>query len=376
MKQKIRSFLMIFAIGSFLTGCSFSPVLSPKEKTPERKQYQATFLDLFDTVTSIVGYAESEEAFHEMAQPIHDQLLEYHQLFDIYHNYDGINNLKTINDQAGIAAVAVDERIIDLLLDCREFYEATDGKINAAMGSVLSLWHEARTEGRDDPRSAKLPDAEKLAQAGEHISFDAVLIDEENNTVFIEDPQVRLDVGAIAKGWTAQRVAEQITEEWIEISRTTDGEVTGEQPEGQVSEGLLISLGGNICATGPKDKEGTPWVIGIQDPDKGADQYLHTVYVTKGSVVTSGDYQRVYVVDGKSYHHIIDPETRYPSEYWRAVSIVCEDSGVADMLSTALFLLPQEEGQELLDRYGAVALWVDPDGSIFYSPGFKELLRT
>ena len=342
MNKKILSIFLI-CVG-ILTGCA--------TKQPAAKQYQATFLDMFDTVTSIVGYAESEEEFQEKIQPIHDQLLEYHQLFDIYENYDGINNLKTINDQAGIAPVEVDEKIIELLLDCREFYDVTDGKVNAAMGSVLSLWHEARDDGRNDPQNAKLPDADALKEAAEHISFEEVVIDEEKNTVFIQDSKVSLDVGAIAKGWATQKVTEQI------------------------SEGMLISVGGNVCASGPKDAEGSPWVVGIENPDQKKDDYLHTVYVRTGCVVTSGDYQRVYVVDGKSYHHIVDPETLYPSEYWRAVTVVGEDSGVADMLSTALFLLPLEEGQRLLERYGAEALWVDMEENILYSPGFKDLIRT
>ena len=139
--------------------------------------------------------------------------------------------------------------------------------------------------------------------------------------------------------------------------------------------GLLISVGGNVCATGPKDESGTPWVVGVQDP-AGGDSYLHTLYVTKGSVVTSGDYQRTYMVDGKLYHHIIDPVTLYPSEYWRSVTVVCDHSGWADALSTALFLLPLEEGQELLAQFGAKAMWVNADGEIFYSPGFQEMIRT
>ena len=116
-------------------------------------------------------------------------------------------------------------------------------------------------------------------------------------------------------------------------------------------------------------------MVGIQNPD-GGDTYLHTLYVSGGAVVTSGDYQRCYAVDGKVYHHIIAPDTLYPSEYWRSVAIVCADSGLADALSTALFLLPQEEGQQLLDRCGAEAMWVDADGNMFYSPGFEELIRT
>ena len=104
--------------------------------------------------------------------------------------------------------------------------------------------------------------------------------------------------------------------------------------------------------------------------------YLHKLSISSGSVVTSGDYQRAYMVAGQVYHHIIDPDTLYPSTLWSSVTIVCPDSGLADALSTALFLLPQAEGQALLDHFGALAMWVDRDGNIFYSPGFEKIIRT
>lgn len=339
-----RFVCMLLLLSVLLSGCA-------GQAEPEQKQYTATFLTLFDTVTSIVGRADSEETFREKAQSVHDDLLEYHQLFDIYNDYEGINNLKTINDNAGIAPVVVDGRIIALLKDCKSYYELTAGKVNAAMGSVLYLWHEARNDGLDDPANAYLPKEEVLQEAAQHTDFSAVEIDETASTVYITDPSLRLDVGAIAKGWSVQRVCET------------------------APTGLLISVGGNVCATGPKDETGTPWVVGIQDPD-GGDSYLHTLTVTEGSVVTSGDYQRTYLVDGKLYHHIIDPETLYPSTLWRSVTIVCADSGLADALSTALFLLPQSEGQVLLDKAGAVAMWVDQEGKVSYSPGFEKLIRT
>ena len=327
-----------------LSGCGIT------QPGSEKKQYTATFLTLFDTVTTIVGRADSESEFQSQAQEVHDTLLRYHQLFDIYNDYEGMNNLKTVNDQAGIAPVTVDSAIIELLLDCKEYYAATDGKVNAAMGSVLSLWHEARSDGINDPANAALPVQSDLETASAHMNPDAILIDKAASTVYISDPQTRLDVGAIAKGWAVQKAAET------------------------APNGLLISVGGNVCATGPKDDSGTAWVVGIQAPEGG--DYLHTIYVTGGSVVTSGDYQRYYVVDGQTYHHIIDPETLYPSTYWRSVTIVCEDSGLADSLSTALFLMPQAEGQLLLDKYHAEAMWVDVEGNILYSPGFQSLIRT
>ena len=314
------------------------------------KQYTATFLTLFDTVTTIVGTAQSEEAFRAEAQKIHDELEVFHQLFDIYNEYEGISNLKTVNDHAGVAPVKVDPIIIRLLQDCLRYYELTGGRVNVAMGSVLQLWHEARNAGLDDPLNARLPDADALENAAQHCDITQLILDAEASTVYLADPLMRLDVGAVAKGWAVQQVA------------------------GEVKTGLLISVGGNVCATGPKDETGTPWVVGIQNPD--GDDYLHTIYNADSSVVTSGDYQRTYAVEGKLYHHIIDPDTLYPSGYWRSVTIVCDDSGLADALSTALFLLPLEEGQKLLERCGAEAMWVDARMERFYSPGFQELIRT
>ncbi len=339
-----RLICVLLGLCLLLTGCAGAG-------EPDRNRYNASFLDVFDTVTSVVGYAETEEAFTRTVQDLHGELLRYHRLFDIYNDYDGLVNLKTVNDSAGIAPVQVDPEIIRLLLDCREYYDLTDGRVNAAMGSVLNLWHEARNDGLDDPANAYLPDQAALEEAAAHMAMDALVIDEEASTVYLSDPQVRLDVGAIAKGWSVQRVCEQ------------------------APSGLLVSVGGNVCATGPKDDQGTPWVVGVQNPDGGS-EYLHTLYLDKGSVVTSGDYQRGYAVAGEYYHHIIDPDTLFPSRYWRSVTVVCADSGLADALSTALFLLPQARGQALLDKAGAEAMWVDAEGTITYSPGFEELIRT
>lgn len=315
------------------------------------KQYTATYLTLFDTVTTVVGTGETEEHFRQNAQEIYEELLAYHQLFDIYNDYEGIQNLKTINDQAGIMPVTVDPAIIALLLDCKEYYVLTDGKVNAAMGSVLRLWHRARDESIQNADKAFLPDRKALSDAAKHTDFDSIVIDEAASTVYISDPEMSLDVGAIAKGWACQTVAET------------------------APKGMLISVGGNVCVTGPKNAHGAPWVIGIQDPDNSGN-YLHTLNVTGGAVVTSGDYQRVYTVDGKLYHHIIDPETQMPSAYWRSVTVFCRDSALADALSTALFLLSLKEGQALAEKCGVQALWLDASGKEFMTPGFREFIQT
>ena len=330
-----------------LCGCTAAPA---KPDDTGLNRYEATFLTLFDTVTTIVGYAETEEAFTDTAQAFHDELLEYHQLYDIYNEYEGINNIKTINDHGWEHPIKVDQRIIDLLLFSKELYTQTEGRVNIAMGSVLRLWHDARETGIADPSRAALPDQAALEQAAAHTDIDSIQIDVEESTVFLSDPEVKLDVGAIAKGYAVEQVCRD------------------------TPSGLLISVGGNVCPTGPKPESGQPWVVGIQDPED-PEQYLHTIYVEDVSVVTSGDYQRYFTVDGVPYHHIIDPDTNYPAGYWRSVTILCRDSGVADALSTTLFTLPQEEGQALLDAFQAEAMWVRQDGTILYSPGFQAYIR-
>ena len=342
----MKRILPLFLALLLLTGCS-----APAPEADTTQQYTATFLNLFDTVTTIIGRAESEEAFKEKTQTIHDDLLYYHELFDIYNDYDGVNNIKTINDNAGIAPVKVDQAIIDLLLDCKEYYDLTNGRVNVMLGSVLYLWHEARNDGINDPQHAKLPQMEALQEAANHCSFDLLAIDEAASTVYITDACARLDVGAVAKGWATQRAAKN------------------------APKGMLLSVGGNVCATGPKLSDGTPWVIGIQDPD-ASDKNLHTVFVTENSVVTSGDYQRTYWVEGEAYHHIIDPDTLMPGAYWRSVSIIYPDSGLADALSTALFLMDREEGEALAAKCGAEVLWVTADGTEYATDGFNKMLRT
>ncbi len=344
--MKRRLLPLVLAALMLLSGCSAWAA----EEGPTR--YEASFLTLFDTVTTVVGYADSEEEFRATAQGIHDQLLEYHRLFDIYHDDQGVNSLKTVNDRAGEEAVEVDRRIIDLLLFCRELYDGTGGRVNVAMGSVLSLWHEARSAGVEDPDRAALPEQAALDEAAQHIGFQAVVIDEAASTVRLSDPSARLDVGAIAKGYAVEQVCRA------------------------APSGLLVSVGGNVRATGPKPVGDSPWVVGVQDPDGEKNDYLHTIYVRDVSVVTSGDYQRYYTVDGLRYHHIIDPDTLYPAAYWRSVTILCPDSGLADALSTALYTLPQAEGQALLDRYEAQAMWVDLAGNMYYSPDFADYIRT
>ncbi len=346
MKRFLSLFLSVLCI--VLPLVSFSSCsLQPKEK------FKAYYFDYFDTATTIIGYEKTKEDFDAVCKDITSQLEFYHKLFTIYTSYDDLNNLCTINKvKNGMhEKVVVDKAIIDLILYCKDLYEKTDGKLNVAMGSVLSIWHQYRTEGLNDPSKAKLPPMDKLKEAALHTDIEKVFVDEENSTVFISDPLVKLDVGAIAKGYAVERVAEYLISKGV--------------------TGYVLNVGGNVRAIGKADKD--LWQVGIENPDLDSEEkYIEIVELEDKSLVTSGNYQRFYTVNGKNYHHIIDPVTLMPSEKYASVSIITTDSGYADALSTTLFLMDFEDGLKLIENTeDTEAVWVLPNGEIKYSSGFK-----
>ena len=322
------------------------------------KKYSETSFEYFDTVTTVIGYAANQEEFAEICQTILNQLSEYHQLFDIYHTYEGVENLCTVNALTdGIhPTVKVDERIMDMLLFSKEMYEKTEGKINIAMGSVLSVWHKYREAGSKEPQKAELPPMDVLQEAALHTDMNNLILDEENGTVTITDPKMTLDVGAIAKGYAVEMVARSMEESGI--------------------FGYILNVGGNVRTIGTK-ADGTKWTIGIENHMENAENpYLAYLYFSGESVVTSGSYQRNYTVNGQNYHHIIDSETLMPADQYRSVSVICQDSGLGDVLSTALFCMNIEEGMAFAESLENVeVLWVFEDGTQIKSNGFDSYTK-
>ncbi|MGN0158998.1 MAG: FAD:protein FMN transferase [Brotaphodocola sp.] len=347
-KRRIKTaYSVMLLTASFLfTGCS-------RKEEAKLFRYQATFLGVFDTVTSVVGYAPDETTFTGYVQTLQKELEEYHQLYDIYHEYDGINNIRTINMHAGIEPVVVDQRIIDLLTESVELCEETNGSVNIAMGSVLSLWHDYRTEGIDDPEHASLPPKDALQKAGAHTNIDNLIIDSDASTVYLADPDMSLDVGAIAKGYATEMVCRSLQKQGFTHA--------------------LVSVGGNTRAIGTKP-DGSCWDVGIQNPDKEDENAnLFVMELTDTSLVSSGTYQRYYTVNGSQYHHIIHPELLIPWDRYTQVTILCGNSGRADALSTAIFNMEPEEGKRFVEnRIGIEAMWVFPDGSQTFSSGFQS----
>jgi len=316
-------------------GVSSLPSVAPSEL----ERFEAYVTGPFDTVTKMIILAVDQNEFEDSRFFVEQELWRYHRLFDIYDDYPGMTNIKTINDRAG-SAVACPEEILDLIAFGIECEERSHGRVNIAMGSILSLWHEARTHSNANPSQAFIPDQQALEDAAAHISIDDVKIDREKGTVTLLDPKMSLDVGAIAKGYTVEKIARALTDRGFRAG--------------------ALDAGGNVRVIGHNLIKNTPWRIGINNPIENANHsIIEIVEVADRSVVTSGNDQRFFVYAGKRYSHIIDPATYQPAEYHDSVSIITEDSGLADMLSTTLMMMTEIDGRTLLSSFpGCEALWV------------------
>ncbi len=354
--KKIISLLLLLLF-SFSAMFSFWGCNERKNHTTHSKTVSNVY---FNTVTLISTYGNVSKAKFDEYVKITDEMFDYyHKLFDIYYEYAGVNNIRTINRNAGKTPVEVDEELIDFLLYCKELYTLTKGKTNIMFGSVLKIWHDAREEADKFGgylEASMLPTAEELSKAAEHTSIDSLVIDKENKTVYITDPDASIDVGAIAKGYAAQKLADKL--------------------KSMGADSMAINAGGNIVTIGVKP-DGSNWVTGITNPDKTAENSLICkVEIGEIALVTSGNYERYFICDNVKYNHIIDPKTLMPANYFASVSIFAKNSGMADALSTALFCMSYEEGLAVIKEIGGIeVLWIDKDGNMTYTDGLKDVIK-
>lgn len=360
--KKLVLSLLSLSMMMIMTGCS---------KKYELMSHYIT--GPFDTITTYMSYVSSEDEFNEQCDYIEEQLNYYDQLFDKYNTYNGMNNLKTINDNAGKKAIEVDQPLIDLLNLSIERNRKISSKVNIAFGSVINIWHDYREEAESHDGVGTVPSDEELEEANQHTSIDSIEIDEKKKTVYINDALASIDVGATAKGYAIELIKDGLIEMGV--------------------DNFLLSGGGNVASHGQRkiQKEGEFYLddcadkfcVGIESPQDGnyaasaddPDSENEAVLIVQGeSIVTSGDYQRFYQdVNGVRYHHLIDPETLYPAVHFRSVSIITEDSGLADFLSSAVFLMEYEEGLKLVNSLdGVEAIWLLEDGKIKMSDGLKD----
>lgn len=331
--------LLVLALISF-TACK------PSESTDKDIKTRQISYVYFNTESLISTYGEvSEERFESYVTAADELLCYYHELFDIYYEYSGKSNLRTVNKNAGKAPVKVDAELIDFLEYCKELFTLTKGKTNVMMGAVLRIWHKEREIWDTNPSLAGVPSDEELRAALQHTDIDSLVIDREAGTVYISDSEASLDVGAIGKGYATEKLAERLKE--------------------MGADSVALNIGGNLRTLG-KLPNGRDWKVGITNPDRGNPDFPAKVSFGESSCVTSGNYERFYIVDGVSYHHIIDPDTLHPANYFASVTVITEDSGLADALSTALFCLDYTEGKALIDSLDVEVgvIYITDDGTV------------
>ncbi len=322
------------------------------------QKYSSSFFDCFDTVITVYGYAENQAVFNEFTALVHEQFVLLHEQFDAYHEYKGINNVYTVNQKAGVEPVKVSAELFDLIKRSKEMYTQTGGKVNIALGAVLDVWSTYRELATKDPDNAVLPDTKELGMAAQHIDINQIVLDEQAQTVFLSDPYMSLDVGAVAKGYACEIVKNHL------MAKKYDS--------------FVISAGGNVVAVGQDIGQESDWSIGIQNPDaQTAGEIIDTVLASDKAVVTAGSYQRYFTVNGVRYHHIIDPATLMPTAHFDSVTVICDDSMMADYMATTLFILPAEQAMALAEKIrGLEAVWVDTQGAITYTSGYPDYSKT
>ena len=347
MSKKIISLVLSLFMIISLVGCG-----------EKYEKHTSIFLNTFDTVIQITAYTKSQEEFDKYYSYAQSRFTELSKMYDKFYAYEGINNIYTINKNAGKEPIKVDKEIIDLLQFSKEQYAKTNGMVNIAMGRVLSIWQEFISDAHDN-KATKLPTEEELQKANEYSNIDAIIVNEDFGTVFIDNKYTQIDVGAVAKGYATQLVTDELKQMGLKH--------------------FFINAGGNtVVGDKPLDGVHSKWTVGIQNPDaantSSENQLIDAVVATNQSIVTSGDYQRFVMFNDERIHHIISGETLFPANHYRSVSIVTEDSGLADIYSTALFCMELEDGQKFAQENNLKVMWVMPNGEVIVTDSLVPLL--
>ncbi len=333
-KKKSKVLLLLLMLSLLLSGCSLS------EQSVSRSGFY------FDTIITITLYGTEDEGYIDECFAMAEH---YEALFSAQ---DEDSDVSRINAAEG-AFVTVDEETLALLAIGISYGDLSNGKFDITIGTLSDLWDisglsENLSSENKEADASVLPTEDEIAEALSHVDYQKIEI--RDGQVRLTDPEAKLDLGAIAKGYIADRMKEYLTEAGI-----TSG---------------IINLGGNVLTIGEK-ADGSSYTIGIQKPFADQGEVIETVSIRDLSVVSSGVYERYFTVDGTRYHHILDTATGYPYDNGLyEVSIISESSVDGDALSTACFSLGLEDGMALVDSLDDIeAIFITDDYEIIKSSG-------
>ncbi len=309
---------------------------------------------LMDTEVEIrVEDSMSHSKAEEIVEEAFDKMEELERQFD--RGTEGSDVWK-INQKAGEEAVQVKPETFYLIEKGLEFGEKTGGAFDITIAPLVDLWGfydgDRESSGEQEESGDALPSPGEIEEVLQLVDYSRVELDEENKKVYLPKPEMKIDLGGIAKGYIVDEAANLLEDYGIEHA--------------------MVRGGGDIRLVG--DKKGEPWVVGIRDPEAGG--HLALLYLSDAGIDTSGDYERYIEVEGERYHHILDPETGYPAEELVSVTAVAPDTLRADVISTVIFVTGPEKGEELLEDFPEVeGFWYDDGGNIEYTPGLEDKLE-
>lgn len=325
-------FSLIFTTSLFLVICFTGCAVFDKNST---KKVEKTSFYL-DTVVTITLYGQEDSGIIDECFAL---CAKYEKIFS---RTDPESELYRLN---AADSASVSGELLTVLTSALHYCELSGGRFDITLGAISDMYGFSG-------KSPALPSPEKIREALNHVGYEKIRID--GSTVTITDPDTVIDLGAIAKGYIADRLKDFLVESGVESA--------------------IIDLGGNVLCVGSKP-DGSPFTVGIQYPVRDTYRTITTARITGLSVVTSGVYQRFFESDGVTYHHILDPETGYSlNNGLVSVSIIAESSMDCDALSTTCFALGLEEGLALINSMeNAWAVFITDDMELHYSEGFQDM---
>nr|WP_208459906.1 FAD:protein FMN transferase [Clostridium botulinum] len=310
---------------------------SKSEEPVSRETY------LMGTIINIKAYGKDAD---KAVQASVDKISDIENKMSLNISTSEVNK---INKNAGIAPVKVSKNTFDVVKASLIYSEKSKGSFDITVEPLVSLWGI----GTD---KARIPSKDEINNALKLINYKDVIINEKESTVMLKRKGQAIDLGAIAKGYTADELKKVLLNYNVSSA--------------------FLSLGGNVYVLGNKPDK-TLWKIGVQNPLEPRGDYLGIVSVSNKSVVTSGNYERFFERNGKRYHHIFDTKTGYPAEKGLiSVSIISDKSIDGDALSTSVYTLGLDEGKKLIESLkGVEAIFVTNDKKVYVTSGLKDIFK-
>lgn len=333
MKIKYVTILLLcICLPLVFVGCD-----SKSEEPVSRETY------LMGTIINIKAYGKNTD---KAVQASVDKISDIENKMSLNISTSEINK---INKNAGIAPVKVSKNTFDVVKASLIYSEKTKGSFDITVEPLVSIWGI----GTD---KARIPSKDEISNALKLINYKDVVINEKESTIMLKRKGQAIDLGAIAKGYTADELKKVLLSYNVSSA--------------------FLNLGGNVYVLGNKPDK-TPWKIGVQNPLEPRGDYLGIVSVSDKSVVTSGNYERFFEKNGKRYHHIFDTKTGYPAEKGLiSVSIISDKSIDGDALSTSVYTLGLDEGKKLIESLKDVeAVFVTNDKKVYTTSGLKDTFK-